>query len=94
MTKGEVTIASAVKVLRRNTGESQQFFATRMRLSTKTLQLHESGRTPDVAALVAYWIEAKRQDEAKVQQFLTRAISDKFSVPPGWQFTWTVEVAP
>jgi hypothetical protein len=62
-----------------------------MRVSTRTLFLHENGRQPEAGALLAYYVEAARQEDKELLAFLTRAIDELFPVGPGWRFEWNMK---
>jgi transcriptional regulator with XRE-family HTH domain len=79
----KMNVSSAVKALRKATGESQQYFATRMRTSIRSLQLHERGRDPEVAALLCYWLEAQRQNNTSARDLFMEAMHEQFRIPSG-----------
>jgi hypothetical protein len=84
-----MTVKEAVKTLRKNTGESQQLFATRLRMNTRTVQLHEYGRAADVNALLTYWLEAYRQNDEETQEAIALAAFELFpQLPPGYRWSW------
>jgi hypothetical protein len=84
-----MTIQDAVRTLRKNTKESQQQFATRLRLATRSIQLHEYGRPADVNALLSYYLEACEQGKLEIQQTLVDAVLEMFPpLPDGWNWYW------
>lgn len=72
---------------------NQQFFATKLRLSTRTVHLHEHGRSPEMGALIAYWLEALAQNDHEAKVALTKAIDAIVNVNPGWRFEWNLSPA-
>jgi transcriptional regulator with XRE-family HTH domain len=79
-------IPSAVRELRRISEESQQFFGARLRISTRALQLYESGdRVPEPKQLVAFAAFADFVDRSQLTELFIRELERQLAPPPGYE---------
>lgn len=79
-----MTITEAVRELRRLSGKSQQFFATELNMSTRSLQQYEAGKTPEPKQLVAFAAYAHSLKRNDIQQIMTRTLNEELQPPPGY----------
>jgi transcriptional regulator with XRE-family HTH domain len=80
-------IKDAVRELRKISEESQQFFGTRLRISTRALQLYESGeRIPEPRQLVAFAAFAESVQRSDLTELFIRELERQLQPPPGYEF--------
>ncbi len=65
-------------------GESQQFFATRLLMATRSVNFYERGKTPEPKQLMAFCAEAHRLKRNDLHQVFLRALNEELQPPPGF----------
>ena len=81
-------IPSAIRELRAISRESQQFFGARLRISTRALQLYESGdRIPEARQLVAFAAFADFVRRPELTELFIRELERQLAPPPGYEAT-------
>ena len=79
-------IPSAIRELRQISGESQQFFGARLRISTRALQLYESGdRVPEARQLVAFAAFADTVGRPELTELFIQELERQLAPPPGYE---------
>jgi hypothetical protein len=80
------TIAKAASELRRISGESQQFFGARLRISTKAIQLYEDGsRIPEPKQLVAFAVYADSVNRFDLSRLFIDELERQLAPPIGYR---------
>jgi transcriptional regulator with XRE-family HTH domain len=81
---GPVPLSGRILRLRLLSGESQQFFGARLRISTRALQQYEQGKTPEPKQLVAFAAYAAAIGEDKLVQPFIDELERQLAPPPGY----------
>jgi transcriptional regulator with XRE-family HTH domain len=82
----QLDIPGAVRELRKISKESQQFFGARLRISTRALQLYESGdRVPEPKQLVAFAAFADFVNRPELTELLIQELERQLAPPPGYE---------
>jgi transcriptional regulator with XRE-family HTH domain len=79
-----MTLTEAIKTLRKISGLNQQFYATHLGLSTKSLYQYEHGKTPEPKQLVALAADAARRGRSDLYAVIWKAFTDEIVPPPGF----------
>ena len=79
-----MTVTEAVRELRRLSGLSQQFFATKLNMSTRALHQYEHGKTPEPKQLLAYAAYAITIRRPDIHHIFARALAEELQAPPGF----------
>jgi transcriptional regulator with XRE-family HTH domain len=84
MPQKPITLAAAIQRLRTISGESQQFFGARLRISTRALQQYEAGKIPEPRQLVAFAAYADAAGEGKLVELFIAELERQLAPPPGY----------
>lgn len=78
----KMDLNEAVKKLREKTGDSQQAFATRLKLSIRAIVNYEKGRTPSPKALAALALLAREYQEVALEGQFWSALPPELRTSP------------
>jgi hypothetical protein len=78
-------LPQAVRELRRISEESQQFFGARLRISTRALQMYETGeRVPESKQLIAFAAFADSVERPDLTNLFVEELERQLAPPPGY----------
>ena len=83
MTGRGVGLGEAILELRRVSGLNQQYFATKLKMSTRALSTYEGGRIPKPKQLLAFWAESHELKRPDLAELFHLMLVDELQPPPG-----------
>jgi transcriptional regulator with XRE-family HTH domain len=79
-----MTVTEAIRELRRISGKNQQFFATELKMATRSLSQYESGKTPEPKQLLAFYAYAHRTQRPDLCRIFSETLAKELEAPEGF----------